>query len=86
MSRSERTRLGSVSAAGHMTLSSRAQYLKSDLTGLSWSAWTKSRSDLKTGYFYTDPDSPDPEDQDSAPVTQSSLGSRLKSGFGYFKS
>ena len=36
------------------------------LTGLSWSDWIKSRSDLKTGYFNTDPDNPDPKDQDSA--------------------
>ena len=56
------------------------------LTGLSWSDWIKSRSDLKTGYFNTDPDNPDPEDQDSALVIQSSLESRLKAGFGYFKS
>lgn len=54
----------------------RAQYFKSDLTGLSWSDWIKSRSDVKTGYFNTDPDNPDPEDQDSAPVIQSSLESR----------
>ena len=54
-----------------------AQYFKSDLTGLSWSDWIKSRSDLKTGYFNTDPDNPDPEDQDSALVIQS-FESRLK--------